>query len=87
MQILDKSLRFQECKKAHECILKSEFTNYEMFGMWSPPTTVCPGSSDPFYISTYYIKWVTSGTQSFVIIFSPFKGQWKIGIIIVIVVV
>ena len=22
--------------------------------------TVCPGSSDPFYIVTYYIKWVTS---------------------------
>ena len=21
--------------------------------------TVCPGSSDPFYIVTYYIKWVT----------------------------
>ena len=22
--------------------------------------TVCPGSSDPFYIVTYYIKWVTT---------------------------
>ena len=22
--------------------------------------TVCPGSSDPFYVVTYYIKWVTS---------------------------
>ena len=22
-------------------------------------TTVCPRSSDPFYIVTYYIKWVT----------------------------
>ena len=21
--------------------------------------TLCPGSSDPFYIVTYYIKWVT----------------------------
>ena len=21
-------------------------------------TTVCPGSSDPFYIVSYYIKWV-----------------------------
>ena len=27
--------------------------------------TVCPRSSDPFYIVTYYIKWVTtSWTQS-----------------------
>ena len=24
------------------------------------PCTVCPGSSDPFYIVTYYIKWVTT---------------------------
>ena len=24
--------------------------------------TVCPGSSDPFYIVTYYIKWVTTST-------------------------
>ena len=23
-------------------------------------TTVCPGSSDPFYIVTYYTKWVTT---------------------------
>ena len=22
--------------------------------------TVCPGSSDPFYIVTYYIKWITT---------------------------
>ena len=22
--------------------------------------TVCPGSSDPFYIVSYYINWVTS---------------------------
>ena len=21
--------------------------------------TICPGSSDPFYVVTYYIKWVT----------------------------
>ena len=27
--------------------------------------TICPGSSDPFYIVTYYIKWViTSWTHS-----------------------
>ena len=24
------------------------------------PFTVCPGSSDPFYIASYYIKWVTT---------------------------
>ena len=31
--------------------------------MWDPvknPGTVCPGSSDPFYVVTYYIKWVTT---------------------------
>ena len=22
--------------------------------------TVCPGSSDPFYLVSYYIKWVTT---------------------------
>ena len=22
--------------------------------------TICPGSSDPFFIVTYYIKWVTT---------------------------
>ena len=31
--------------------------------------TVCPRSSDPFYIVTYYIKWVTtSWTDSNIII-------------------
>ena len=25
-----------------------------------PATTVCPGSSDAFYIVRYYIKWVTT---------------------------
>ena len=30
-------------------------------------TTVCPGSSDPFHIVTYYMKWVTtSWTHSMV---------------------
>ena len=24
-----------------------------------PKTTICPRSSDPYYIVTYYIKWVT----------------------------
>ena len=23
-------------------------------------STVCPGSSDPFYMVTYYLKWVTT---------------------------
>ena len=23
-------------------------------------STVCPGSSDPFYLVSYYIKWVTT---------------------------
>ena len=25
-----------------------------------PDTTKCPGSSDPFYIVSYYIKWITT---------------------------
>ena len=32
--------------------------------------TVCPGSSDPFYLVTYFIKWVTtSWTYSMIHIF------------------
>ena len=28
--------------------------------MWGEETTVCPRSSDPFYVVTYYIKLVTT---------------------------
>ena len=28
--------------------------------MYTFLTTMCPGSSDPFYIVSYYIKWVTT---------------------------
>ena len=28
--------------------------------IWFTDFTVCPGSSDPFYIVTYYMKWVTT---------------------------
>ena len=27
---------------------------------FSYSTTVCPGSSDPFYVVTYYIQWITT---------------------------
>ena len=33
--------------------IQGEFTWYDIY-------TVCPRSSDPFYIVTYYIKWVTT---------------------------
>ena len=32
--------------------------------------TVCPRSSDPFYIVTYYIKWVTTSWTDGMIFFS-----------------
>ena len=39
-------------------------------------TTVCPGSSDQFYIVTYYIKWVTtSWTYSMYIIIVVQRGE------------
>ena len=39
--------------------------------------TECPGSSDPFYILTYYIKWVTtSWTHS--ILYDSIKFALKI---------
>ena len=31
-----------------------------MGGVWPRKDTVCPRSSDPFYVVTYYIKWVTT---------------------------
>ena len=39
--------------------------------------TVCPGSSDPFYIVTYYIKWVTtSWTDSIVSNYINWVKTW-----------
>ena len=35
-----------------------------------PEPTVCPRSLDPFYIVTYYIKWVNPHGQT---VFSSFK--------------
>ena len=44
-----------------------------------PRYTVCPRSSDPFYIVSYYIKWVTtSWTDS--IVSHLRKPNWQIGI-------
>ena len=41
--------------------------------------TVCPRSSDPFYIVTYYIKWVTtSWTYRFISII-PYLRKTVIG--------
>ena len=42
------------------------FDSSQMFGLWceSPSQksrgTICPTSSDPYYIVTYYIEWVTT---------------------------
>ena len=35
--------------------------------------TVCPRSSDPFYIATYYIKWVTTSWTDGNIEFGGYK--------------
>ena len=26
-------------------------------------STVCPGSSDPFYVVTYYVEWITTSKK------------------------
>ena len=39
------------------------FTDHRTDGSY----TVCPGSSDPFYIVTYYIKWVTTSWTYFIL--------------------
>ena len=38
-------------------------------------STVCPGSSDPFYIVTYYIEWVTTSWTYSILVFSRRKKQ------------
>ena len=41
--------------------------------------TVCPGSSDQFYIVTYYIKWVTtSWTYSTMVQEEPVEGMQRV---------
>ena len=37
--------------------------------------TICPGSSDPFYIVPYYIKWVTTSWTHSMHHFSPKKEK------------
>ena len=48
--------------------------------------TVCPGSSDPFYIVSYYIKWVTNSWTHSTYLFKkpdsdPFPGGEAIFVI------
>ena len=42
-----------EDSRFHPGIIKLTITSTHL-------CTICPGSSDPFYIVTYYIKWVTT---------------------------
>ena len=45
-------------------------------GVYFCSNTVCPGSSYPFYIVTYYIKWVTtSWTHSTILQFLYVKFE------------
>ena len=39
--------------------------------------TVCPGSSDPFYIVTYYIKWVTTSWTHGMLVVKKGKLKWN----------
>ena len=34
--------------------------NKDKLAVNSARHTICPGSSDPFYVVTYYIKWITT---------------------------
>ena len=41
--------------------------------------TICPRSSDPFYIVSYYIKWVTaSWTHSIMLARGTWRGSIKV---------
>ena len=42
------------------CIYLKNFLIYEKKVIDAYNDTVCPRSSDPFYVSTCYIKWVTT---------------------------
>ena len=39
---------------------KSGSGSDEKQGQTGREHTICPGSSDPFYVVTYYIKWITT---------------------------
>ena len=44
-------------------------------------STICPGSSDPFYIVNYCIKWVTtSWTHSSIMMKHPIGGVGGVGV-------
>ena len=54
--------------------------------------TVCPRSIDPFYVITYYIKWVTTSLaysispRSIFIVYSEYKmakTSWTYGIVVI----
>ena len=46
---------------AQHChLLRLYFKYLPTFDAMAICTTVCPGSSDPFYVVTCYIKWVTT---------------------------
>ena len=49
-------------------------------GLQHPSHTVCPSSSDPFYLVSYYVKWVTtSWTYGRNITFSASSLMWSLG--------
>ena len=42
------------------CAIYGQFLLIAYFILQRGTPTVCPGSSDPFYIVSYYIKWVNT---------------------------
>ena len=59
-------LLFQTAMKIHDFCIPSQFKHFhqQLSGLKAACSqgsyTVCPRSSDPFYIVIYYIKWATS---------------------------
>ena len=50
----------KECQKSLVQFVYSEYTLKIVQAFFEIQHTVCPGSSYPFYIVSYYIKWVTT---------------------------
>ena len=50
-------------------ICHAEVRIYVLFKLRDQQATVCQRSSDPFYIVTYYIKWVTTSLTHSILVF------------------
>ena len=55
--IISKKKQVRQAVKRHCCPL---LLTYWSLTLWFGHGTICPGSSDPFYIASYFLKWVTT---------------------------